>query len=326
VPFALFAVGLLLAAGAAIAGTAAYFELRPTPAAGDVHLTDDAGRSVAVPSNPARVVSLAPSITDSLVRLGLRSHIVGVDCYAAALGGIGGDYTDAQIAAWNLSSSLCIQTGPSLSIEEVINATPDLVLVSTIVSQSDVEEMSQTYRLPVVVLQPATIGGIVVDLELLGQIFPGSARLSGLVASLQGELARAAELQANLSANATPFPTVLLTYWADSSGYYTYGPGSFGASLISVVSAASISAGAVVPYPQLSGGQVLNADPWAVLYATGFGVNESTYAQGPDWGQLSAVTNGRAWGVDSTLLTEPGPTMILSGLPTLLALLHPAGG
>ena len=327
VPLALFVIVLVVASGAAVAATAVYFELRPAPGVGAVKLTDDTGRTVQLPANPARVLSLSPSITDSLVRLGLRSHLVGVDCYARALGGLTADYTDAQIAAWNLSASMCIQTGPSFSIEDVLNATPDLVLVSTIVSLADVEEMSQTYHLPVVVLQPGSIGGIVVDIQLLGEIFPGDDRLGPLVASLQQELAAAAALTANLSASAPPsgsaFPTVMFTYWADASGYFTFGPGTFGDSLAGVVGASSISAGATLPYPDLSGSQVLNADPWGIVYAVGFGVNLTNYQAAPDWGSLSAVASGRLWPIDSTLLTEPGPTMILVGVPELIAVLHP---
>src|SRR5580698_4965162 len=155
IPVALFAVVLLVVAGAAVAATAAYFELRPAaPPAGSLSITDDLGRTVAVPNDPSRVVVLAPSITDTMVLLGLRDRIVGIDCGIPSAGGISEDYNSSQIAAWNLSASMCIETSPSVDVPQVLNASPQLVLASTITSISDVEEMSTTYGLPVLMLQP----------------------------------------------------------------------------------------------------------------------------------------------------------------------------
>ncbi|MCX5833905.1 MAG: hypothetical protein NTV99_05240 [Deltaproteobacteria bacterium] len=39
---------------------------------------DDIGRTVQIPSHPRRIVSLAPSITETLFALGLDREIVGV--------------------------------------------------------------------------------------------------------------------------------------------------------------------------------------------------------------------------------------------------------
>ncbi len=339
VPIALFAVAVLLVGGIGIAGTAAYFEVHPAGTTGPggpsgpgnataprtVTLTDDLGRTVTVPVDPARVVSLSPSVTDSMELLGLAGHLVGVDCYAVL--GLAGDYTSAQIAAWNLTTSMCVEAGPSLDVEELLNDTPQLVLVATTTSESSVEELTATYHLPVLVLQPSTLGGIEVDVGLLAQIFPSAAgRAAALQSSMQVELERASALATNLSDNGTTLPSVLLTYYTDSSGYYTFGPGTFGESLLEMASASNIAAATPLEYPELSGSQVLVANPWAVIYATGFGLNLSSYAQAPDWSSLNATSDGHAWGIDSTLLTEPDPAMILEGLPTLLALLHPNGG
>lgn len=329
IPVALFAVALLLVAGGAIAATAAYFELRPSsPPPGSVSITDDLGRAVSVPADPTRVVALSPSIVDVMERLGLGATIVGVDCGTPATGGIAQDYNASQIAAWHLDPSMCVETSPNVNIDEVLNATPALVLASTIISVSDVEEMSSTFHLPVVMLQPSTMGGIVVDVSLLGEIFGRAAAANALVDQLQSVLGAAQTIVANLTNSGNPLPTLLLTYYASPAGspnpgYWTYGPGTFGQSLIEFVGAASIAANSTLPYFELTGAQVLNADPSAILYGTGFGIDLSTYQQGPDWSDLPAVAAGHAYAIDSNLLTEPDPTMVLVGLPLMLDLLHP---
>jgi iron complex transport system substrate-binding protein len=330
IPLTVFVVALLVVAGVAIALTAAYYETRPTPVPpGSVSITDDEGRVVAVPANPARVVELAPSIMDSLYRLGLRSHVVGVDCGTPSLGNLTTDYNASQIALWNLTASMCVDTSPSLNLPQILNFTPDLILASTITSVSDVEELSATYHIPVVLLAPSTLGGVLVDVTLLGEIFEIPQAANQLVAQLQAALGTSAATVANETASGGALPTVLLTYYADPAagptpGYWTYGPNSFGQSLIEFVGGASIAANSPFPYVELSGDQVLDAQPQVIIYGTGFGVSLSTYQQGPEWSDLTAVQQGMAYGMDSNFLTEADPTMILITVPTMVALMYPA--
>ncbi|MGA7650315.1 MAG: ABC transporter substrate-binding protein [Thermoplasmata archaeon] len=323
IPMAWFAVGVIVVAGLSVVGIATYYAVRPGSPSGPLTITDDLGRQVTVPLDPSRVVVLGPSIMDSMYRLGLRSHVVGVDCYAPSLGGLSSDYSSDQVALWNLSSSMCVQTGPTFDVEELLALGPQLVLAATIVSVSAVEQLTQTYHLPVVMLQPATLTGVILDDQLLGEIFEVPGASSSLASALQSTLSQAASLQENLTANGTPFPTVLVTYSADGNGYWTFGPGTFGQSLIELASGASISANATLSYPELSGEQVLASDPHYLVYGTGFGINASSYAAGPFWSQLTATQDGRAVGMDSNYFTEPDPTMILVGLPQLIAILHP---
>lgn len=318
-----FAVGVIVLAGLSVVGVATYYAVRPGSPSGPLTITDDLGRQVTVPLDPARVVVLGPSVMDSMYRLGLRSHVVGVDCYAPDLGGLSSDYSSDQVALWNLSSSMCVQTGPTFDVEELLALGPQLVLAATIVSVAAVEQITQTYHIPVVMLQPATLTGVVLDDQLLGEIFEVPAVSLSLTNALQLTLSQAASFQDNLTANGTPFPTVLVTYSADGNGYWTFGPGTFGQSLVELASGASISANATLSYPELPGEQVLASDPQYVVYGTGFGINETTYAAGPFWSQLTAPQDGRAFGMDSNYFTEPDPTMILVGLPQLIAIIHP---
>ena len=327
VPLAIFVVVILLVAGAAVAATAGYYALRPvsapshapTVAGKTVNITDDLGRHVEVPIDPARIVVLSPSIMDIMFRLGLRSHVVGVDCYASALGGLSEDYSPDQIALWNLSSSMCVQVGPTFDAEMLVNITPDVVFASTFVSVAEVEEISGTLGFPVVMLQPPTLSGIEIDVSLVGEIFGVNATAEGLSAQLSEELYNSTSLDSTLG----EFPTVLVTYSVDSNGYWTFGPSTFGESLVEIAGGTSISANATIPYPELSPGQVLVADPSWIVYGVGFGLNESTYAGGPLWTEFPAVRVGNVSGIDSNWLTEPDPTMILEGIPALLAVLHP---
>ncbi len=323
ISLAVFAIALIVVAGVAVAATAIVYQGQGSSPSGPLTLTDDLGRTVSVPRDPAHVAVLSPSIMDSMYRLNLRSHVVGVDCYAAAFGGLTADYSPDQVTLWNLSQSMCIQIAPTFGFEALLNDTPQLVLASTIVSVADVEAISSTYHIPVLMLQPPTLSGIEVDLSILGEIFGVSGGVTQLNDQLQVELAAAAAVQTNLTNAGTAFPTVLVTYSTDDNGYWTFGPGTFGESLIELASATSISANSTLPYPELPGEVVLVSNPTYLIYGTGFGLNESAYATAPFWNQLSATQNGNAVGMDSNWLTEPDPTMILEGLPQLVSVFHP---
>lgn len=326
IPLALAIVALLIAAGTAGGATALYFEFQKHASSG-VQVTDDLGRTVTVPQNPSRVVALGPNIVDTLVRLGLSSHLVGVDCSNTSLGGIYGDYTPDQVKNWSLSSVPCVTAFPALSAAELIAAMPQVVIASSIISVAALESFSSAHNIPLLIVSPTTLGGVVYDVELFAFVFGSSSATTSLVSELQRGLGNAAAFQGNLSANGTPLRSVLMTYYpipagSPGAGYYSFGPGTFGQSLIELAGGANIAGAASVSSPDLSGSQVLAANPSLILIGIGFGVNASNYATGPDWGSFPAVMHGNVSAIDVTWMTEVGPTMILE-LEAISAILYP---
>ncbi|HEV8048963.1 MAG TPA: ABC transporter substrate-binding protein [Thermoplasmata archaeon] len=325
-------VALLIVAGVAVAGTAAYFELRP-PAAHTgtgnrtISVVDDLGRRVTAPTNATRIVALAPSIMDILSRLDLASHVVGVGCQPTA-NGILNEYSPNQTSAWGLSASSCISDFPSLNTEELLNRSPQLVLASTITSAAAVETLTVTDGIPVILLAPSGIEGIVGDVALVAQLYPGDPAAIPLMAQLHDVLNNASTLDANLSTNGVSIPSVLLTYYFDGGGYYTYGPGTFGESLIELAGGSNVAAGVPLTYFEMNGSTVLNDEPAVIIYGTSW--NDAALVSGqtpsvwtspggaPYWSQL----NGSKYAVDVTVVTEADPTMILA-LPLLEHWLHP---
>lgn len=331
IPLTLLVVALLVTAGVAVVGTAAYYELRPNPgpvpSGAHVTVVDDLGRTVVAPVNASRVVVLAPNVMDTVVRLGLRDRVVGVGCTTSIPGGILNEYSPTQTAAWNLTGSLCITDYPSLDTEKVANLSTQLVLASTLTYADDVMVLTDTYHIPVVVLAPSTLAGIVGDVALLAQLFPSTASTAiALEAKLQGILNSAASFDNNLSENGTPIPSVLLTYYFYADGYGAYGSGSFGQSIVALAGGDSISSDLPFEYADLNATVVLADQPSVILYGTSWndtylvdGQTPAVWASSaPYWGQLSASKVP----VDVTLITEADPTMILT-LPWFEHWLYP---
>jgi len=76
---------------------------------------DDAGRSVAVPDQVHRVVSLSPSLTNTVYALGAQSDLVGIT-----------NYTVYPHEAAREKPSVGAVVGPSL--EKIVALHPDMVL------------------------------------------------------------------------------------------------------------------------------------------------------------------------------------------------------
>ncbi len=321
---------LVLVAAGAIGGTAAYYALRPSHSTGGpdtVVVVDDLGRTMTVPTDAARMVVLAPSIMDIIYRMGLRSHVVAVGCSPSISGGIYNEYSPNQTTLWTLSNASCITDYPSLNTEAIANDTPGVVLASTITSEAAVTTLTQTYHIPVVVLAPADIEGIVGDVRLVAQLFPSaSSQAATLESQLSSALSAVSSMDANLSSQQAPVPSVLLTYYFDTGGYYSYGPGTFGASLIDLAGGTNLAAGSPLQYGEVNATVVLSSQPKVILYGTSWndaylvaGETPSVWATAPYWSQL----NGEKVPLDVTLLSEPGPSMVLA-LPELQHLLYPS--
>jgi iron complex transport system substrate-binding protein len=347
---AVFVVAMLVVAGVAIAGTAAYFELHPlrttTPAASPPApppanhtpnpnptkstgpttetIVDDLGRRLTVPLNASRIVVLAPSILDVVYRLGLRTDVVGIGCEPNEYGLLS-VYSPNQTSLWGLTSGLCINDYPTLNDQAVANDSPGLVLASTITSAADVTALTDTYGLPVVMLAPSGLQGIVGDVALVASMYPSNAKAVPLEVALDDTLTNASNLDTNLSDNADPIPSVLLAYYFDTGGYYTYGPGTFGESLIELAGGSNVAGGAPLVYFEMNATVVLNDEPSVVIYGTSWndpqlvsGETPQNWTTAPYWSQL----NGSLHAIDVTVITEADPTMVLA-LPLLEYWLQP---
>jgi len=321
----LLVVAILVTAGVAVSATAIAFDLQSHSTR--VTVVDDLGRQVDAPINSSRIVVLAPSVMDLVYRLGLRDRVVGIGCTVDEAGGMQDEYSPNQTALWGLSPSMCIADYPSLDTERVAFLDPQVVLASTITSDADVSTLVDAYGIPVVVLAPTTLGGIVGDVALLAQLFPGAASAAtSLETLLERTIVNATNFDTNLSDDGAPIPSVFLTYGFYGGEYYTFGPGTFGQSLVDLAGGDSLSAGLPLEYAGVNASVILLDEPQVILYGTSWNdpylVGNLTPAvwasSAPYWSQL----NGSKIPIDVTLLTEPDASMVLA-LPWYLYYLHP---
>ncbi len=318
-------VALVVGMAAAIGGVAGWQALShpASPSPSRYTVVDDAGRTVTVSSIPSRIVVLEPSAMDIVYRLGIRSKVVGVDCGAADIGGIAADYAPWQIQNWSLTGLACITWLPTLDLQAIISLDPGLVIGATGISVADLSTLQDDDGIPALYLNPSSLLGISHDVDLVAQLTGTTTVAASIDQQLGNELGTVETTVGNASL-VTHIPSVLLTYYDDPTGYYTFGPGTFGNDLIVDAGGANIAGNdTFANQGEISGSYVLAADPAIIVVGTGFGLSVQNYSQGPDWSSLGAVQAGHVVGIDATLIAEPDPTMVLVGLPEVFTLLHP---
>lgn len=264
----LMALALLVCAGA-------HAELR---------LVDDRGVAVTLPRTPQRIVSLLPSLTETVCALGRCHLLVGVD-----------RYSNWPEAVRRLPT---IGGGVDPSIEAIVALRPDLVLAAT--SSRGVERL-ESFGLKVLALEPRTSADAQRVMGVLGQVLdvPDAARIWR-------------DIDAGVAAAAQSLPPSargLRVYYEVSTGGYAAGPSSFIGELMARLGVRNIIGPELGPFPRINPEFVVRADPDLIMIGQR---NVAGLEQRPGWQGMRAMRQRRVcvFSPDqSDVLVRPGPRM-----------------
>jgi iron complex transport system substrate-binding protein len=265
-----------------------------------VELVDDLGRNVTLPTVAHNVVSLAPSVTESLFAIGAADQIAGVTDYC--------NFPEAAKHKPHVGGLL----NPSL--EAIVALRPDLVVVSMEGNLRDDYVRLTSLDIPVFVTNPRTLEGIRRSLRQLGILTGHAAEAESLALSLQR---REESLLASVPKTRTK--TLLVV---SVQPLIVVGTGTFLNELLQRAGAENLGAGTKGTYPTLSRESVLERNPDVILLMGEIVRDPSILTQlFPEWSQLNAIRKHRVHNVNADILSRPGPRAV-DGLALLITLLH----
>lgn len=265
-----------------------------------VAVIDDLGRSVSLPGPARRVVSLAPSITESLFAIGAGDCLVGVTTFC--------DYPPAVSSVSRVGG----MTNPS--IETILSLRPDLVVVSMEGNTREDFTKMTGLGVPVFVTNPRTLSGISRSLEQLGELTGHRADARRLVDSMGVRVARVREHASGQSLRTLLFVSLQPLIAA--------GGKTFLHELLEASGAHNIAADAPGTYPAYSREAVLAENPDAIILTADLTANVGGLtALFPEWADLAAVRNGRVYPINPDIVSRPGPRAV-DALEILFSLLH----
>ena len=300
---AVWAVSVLLLCGPRLFAQAALPANSPGSSAAVHDVVDEVGRTVRVSVNPQRVVSLAPSLTETIYALGDEAHLVGDTTYC--------DYpADAQ-----KKTKVGGVIDPNL--EEIAALHPDLVLMTKGANRLDTVRALDTLGIPSYATDPHTVEEIIASSQRLGDILNVPAAGKTLADDLHKRLG---DVQSALK-TATP-RRVLFIVWMDP--LISVSQKTFIADALRQAGAISIVESSQ-EWPQISLEEVVHLQPEYLVFAnshTGEGKHDfAALAARPGWRNLEAVRNNR-YAVVSDAINRPSPR-IVSVIEDLARQLHP---
>ena len=236
-------------------------------------VTDMLGRPVTVPDRPLRIVSLAPSITETVFALGRESWLVGVTAFC--------DYPAAARTVPKVGG----MATPNL--EEIVARQPDLVL--TTAEGNSREFLGQMDRLGIstFALRPDGSETMLQSIADLGRVLDAEPTASGIVAGIRTRMRDIGKRVAGRRR-----PRVLYLIWTDP--LIGAGPGSYLNDLITLAGGRSVVTERTVPYPRLNWEQIVGWAPEVILLAKhGDGRSSAESSLPPGWEAWQAMSSGR---------------------------------
>ncbi|MFT3720732.1 ABC transporter substrate-binding protein [Pseudorhodoferax sp.] len=249
-------------------------------------IADETGARLRFEQPPARVVSLLPSLTETVCALGACARLVGVD----------------RFSNWPPEVRRLPQLGGGIdpNVEAIVRARPDVVLAS---HTGQIGQRLRALGLKVVVLEPknhadvrrvlGTVG------ELLGLPAHEAARVWQRIAQGLEEAAAALPERARRAR----------VYIEVSRGPYAASASSFIGETLARLGAANVVPASLGPFPKLNPEYVVRADPDVIMLANRTMQAELDY---PGWQAMRAVRERRVclFSVDDAeIVVRPGPRM-----------------
>lgn len=255
----------------------------PARAAG-LQITDDRGQQVSFGRSPQRIVSLLPSLAETVCALGECQRLVGVD-----------RYTDFPASLKRLPQ---VGGGLDPNIESIVALRPDVVLMAT---SSRAGERLQSLGIQVLALEPKTHADVQRVMLKLGQL---------LEVSDAQKVWR--HIDAAVSAAVQSIPPAARgarVYFEVNQGPYAAGESSFIGETLTRLGAKNIVPAALGPFPKLNPEYIVRADPDLIMVGQR---NVDGMVQRPGWSGMRAMREQRVCVftvAESDTLVRPGPRM-----------------
>jgi iron complex transport system substrate-binding protein len=273
-------------------------------AAATITVIDDHHTRVVLRGVPQRIVALAPNVVEILYALGVGQRVVGVSQDS--------NYPPAA------AHKPVVLTYHGANLEKIVAVRPDLLIAAGI--DASYLPKLRSLHLPIIVLDPHTIGGILHDVTIAGVATGTEGAARALVNHLQARIDNVTRHVRHAVAR----PRVYYEYDFDKAGGWTYGRGSFGDALITMAGGYNVGRAGAGPYPQLSPEQIIGLNPQVIVLGdAAYGVSPTSVRERPGFGAIRAVQLNHIYPFNDTLVSRPGPR-IVDGLEQLARLLHPA--
>jgi iron complex transport system substrate-binding protein len=253
-----------------------------------LNVTDDLDRMITLNAAPQRIVSLAPSNTEIIYGLGLGDRLVGVDIYS--------NYPAPAMSLPKMGGMI------NVSVQDVVAAKPDLVLVGQFTPNDTVANLTAA-GLNVYSTHPDNVSDTLQAVEEIASICGVPDRGQQLADKMKLDVNEISQRTSQLDASRIPTVLMIITlgnesYVADRNGYM--------GDLITPGGGRNVATG-----PQMTPAEIVMANPDIVIVPltdwTLATFDSLKYGREPWMQNLTAVKAGRVYPVGYDVVGRPGP-------------------
>lgn len=259
---------------------------------------DRAGNEFTLPDSVSTVISMAPSITQTLIDLGCKDMIIAADTNSTA-----SIPEIADLPAFDILNP---------DVEKLGAMAPDLILVSGL-SMWDgsepfkpLQDMGITFA---VIPTSATIDDIYKDIEFIGSVVGKSNEAEKINADLKAKLAEISE-----KAAAIPEEDRKTVYFeiANAPSFYSTGSGTYLDEMISLVGGKNVMADQE-GWLSVSAENIAAANPDVIFTNTNYipdAVGDLLKQEG--WSEVTAISNKDVYYIDNMSSSLPNENIVLA--------------
>ncbi len=256
-----------------------------------IEVYDDLNRKIHFANSPNRIVSLAPSITETLFFLGLGDKVVGVTRYCnfppeaqtkAIIGGV---------------------IDPNYEI--IVSLKPDLIIMTVEGNTKESFDKLSSLGFKIFVTNPRNFDGIFKTILDIGKICGVEDRAIFLIDSLKRELDK---IKKNDIAKAKSKILVLLSL----NPVMTAGKNTFINEIIEKAGGINVAGNSKQNYPIFNREEILKVNPDIIILTDPKVGKDELLNMFPEWKHIKAIKENKIFKIDPDILLRPSPRVVLA--------------
>lgn len=302
-------VVILIFAAAFLFGNGTAEKNVPVPVAGKaaeqpqnqvITVTDSYGRTITLDSPVKTIVSVAPSVTETVFALGKGDLLAGRTDYC--------DYPAEAASVQSIGSLM------EPNIEKIAEINPDIVIASNHFKKESAEKLENLSIKVLVLNENKTFKGAYETIRDIAKITGAEAKAEEIIAGMQ----KTVEDVENAVAGKDK-PTVYYMIGFGEYGDYTAGGDTFIGQMIEMAGGDNIAKN--VNGWAYSLESLVEADPDSIVVSKYWNMKQN-FIKADGYKELTAVKEGRVYEIDANLLDRQGPRLA-EGLRALAEIIHP---
>ncbi len=256
-----------------------------------IEIYDDLNRKIKFEKPPNRIVSLAPSITETLFFLGLGDKVVGVTRYC--------DFPPEAKTKKIIGGVI----DPNYEI--IVSLKPDLIIMTVEGNTKEAFDKLSSLGFKIFVTNPRNFEGIFKTILDIGKICGVEKRAIFLVDSLKNELGKIKKIN---TSKTKPKVFVLLSL----NPLMTAGKNTFINEIIENAGGTNIAENSKQNYPIFNREEILKLDPDIIILTDPEIEKDELLNFFPEWKHMKAIKENKIFKINPDILLRPSPRVILA--------------